>query len=144
MDLLEKLNGPLDYIENNLTNNIDFKEVAMLASCSQGYFRRMFSILAGITLSEYIRRRRLTLAAFELNNCNMRITDIALKYGYRSPDSFARAFQDFHGITPSEARGYGKRLKAYTRMSFRLFTSKEENNEAEDRESDQRRKYYEL
>jgi AraC family transcriptional regulator len=129
MDLLEKLNGPLDYIEKNLANNIDFIEVATLASCSQSYFRRMFSILVGITLSEYIRRRRLTLAAFELNNCNMRITDIALKYGYRSPDSFTRAFQDFHGVTPSEARIYGRWLKAYTRMTFQLSPNRKDTYE---------------
>ncbi|MDF2593248.1 MAG: transcription activator, effector binding [Clostridia bacterium] len=129
MDLLEKLNGPLDYIEKNLANNIDFKEVATLASCSQSYFRRMFSILVGITPSEYIRRRRLTLAAFELNNRNLRINDIALKYGYRSPDSFTRAFQDFHGVTPSEARMYERWLKSYTRMTFQLLTSKEDNHE---------------
>lgn len=125
MDLLEKLNGPLDYIEKNLAKNIDFEEVAALASCSQSYFRRMFSVLVGITLSEYIRRRRLTLAAFELNNRNMRIADIALKYGYCSPDSFTRAFQDFHGVTPSEARRYGQWLKVYTRMTFQLSESRE-------------------
>ncbi len=134
MKILEKLNGPLDYIEENLANNIDFKEVARLASCSQSYFRRMFSILAGVKLSEYIRRRRLTLAAFELNNFNVRIFDIAIKYGYSSPDSFARAFQDFHGITPSEARRYGQWLKAYTRMTFRLSANKEDTYEAKDKE----------
>lgn len=134
MDLLEKLNGPLEYIEENLTNNIDFKEVARLSSCSQSYFRRMFSILAGITLSEYIRRRRLTLAAFELNNFNVRILDIAIKYGYSSPDSFARAFRAFHGIMPSEARGYGQWLKAYTRMAFQLSANKEDTYEAKNKE----------
>lgn len=134
MDLLEKLNGPLEYIEENLTNNIDFKEVARLSSCSQSYFRRMFSILAGITLSEYIRRRRLTLAAFELNNFNVRILDIAIKYGYSSPDSFARAFQAFHGIMPSEARGYGQLLKAYTRITFQLSANKEDTYEAKNKE----------
>lgn len=134
MDLLEKLNGPLDYIEKNLANNIDFKEVAMLASCSESYFRRLFFILVGSTLSEYIRCRRLTLAAFELDNRNMSISDIALKYGYHSPDSFTRAFQDFHGVTPSEARIYGRWLKAYTRMTFQPLVSKEDNHEAEDKE----------
>lgn len=134
MDLLERLNGILNYIEKNLANNIDYKEVAALAACSESYFRRMFSILVGVRLSYYIRCRRLTLAALELNNCNMRLTDIALKYGYRSSDSFTRAFQDFHGITPAEARSYGIRLKAYTRLTFQLLTSKEDNHEAEDKE----------
>jgi AraC family transcriptional regulator len=120
MDLLEKMNGALTYIEENLTNDIDFKEVARLAFCSEYHFKRMFSFLAGVTLSEYIRRRRLTLAAFELNNSNLRIIDVAVKYGYISPDSFTRAFQSLHGVTPSEARNNGQSLKAYPRMTFQL------------------------
>lgn len=120
MDLLKKMNEALNYIEENLTEEIDFKEVARLAVCSEYHFKRMFSFLAGITLSEYIRRRRLTLAAFELSNNNMRVIDIAVKYGYSSADSFTRAFQSLHGITPSEARNNGQSLKAYPRMTFQL------------------------
>jgi AraC family transcriptional regulator len=118
--LLEKMNGALNHIEENLTNDIDFKEVARLAFCSEYHFKRMFSFLAGVTLSEYIRRRRLTLAAFELSDSNIRIIDIAIKYGYNSPDSFTRAFQSLHGVTPSEARNNGQSLKAYPRMTFQL------------------------
>nr|WP_281244567.1 AraC family transcriptional regulator [Thermoflavimicrobium dichotomicum] len=114
------MNGALNYIEENLTNDIDFKEVARLAFCSEYHFKRMFSFLAGITLSEYIRRRRLTLAAFELINSDKKIIDIAIKYGYSSPDSFTRAFQNLHGVTPSEARNNGQLLKAYPRMFFQL------------------------
>ncbi|MGE6256864.1 AraC family transcriptional regulator [Heyndrickxia sporothermodurans] len=120
MDLLKNMNEALRYIEENLTNDIDFKHVARLAFCSEYHFKRMFSFLAGITLSEYIRRRRLTLAAFELNNSNLRIIDVAIKYGYSSPDSFARAFQSLHGVTPSEARNTGQALKAYPRLTFQL------------------------
>jgi AraC family transcriptional regulator len=120
MDLLEKMNGALNHIEENLTNDIDFKEVARLAFCSEYHFKRMFSFLAGVALSEYIRRRRLTLAAFELNNSNIRIIDVAIKYGYSSADSFTRAFQSLHGVTPSEARNNGQSLKAYPRMTFQL------------------------
>lgn len=120
MDLLKNMNDALKYIEENLTNDIDFKVVARLAFCSEYHFKRMFSFLAGIPLSEYIRRRRLTLAAFDLNNSNLRIIDIAIKYGYSSPDSFARAFQTLHGVTPTEARNYGQALKAYPRMTFQL------------------------
>jgi len=80
----------------------------------------MFSFLAGATLSEYIRRRRLTLAAFELNNSTIRIIDVAIKYGYSSPDSFTRAFQSMHGVTPSECRNNGQSLKAYPPMTFQL------------------------
>lgn len=120
MDSLKKMNEALDYIEENLTDSINFKEVARLDFCSEYHFQRMFSFLAGVTLSEYIRRRRLTLAAFELNNSSTRIIDVAIKYGYSSSDSFARAFQGLHGITPSEARNNGQSLKAYPRMTFQL------------------------
>jgi AraC family transcriptional regulator len=120
MDSLKGMNDALNYIEENLANDIDFKEVARLAVCSEYHFQRMFSFLAGISLSEYIRRRRLTIAAFEFNNSNVRVIDIAIKYGYSSPDSFTRAFQNLHGITPSEARLNGKSLKAYPRMTFQL------------------------
>jgi AraC family transcriptional regulator len=120
MDSLKGMNDALNYIEENLDNDIDFKEVARLAFCSEYHFQRMFSFLAGISLSEYIRRRRLTIAAFELNNNNVRIIDMAIKYGYSSPDSFSRAFQNLHGITPSEARLNGQSLKAYPRMTFQL------------------------
>ena len=120
MNLLEKMNGALTYVEENLTGDIDFKKVAKLACCSEYHFKRMFSFLAGITLSEYIRRRRLSLAAFELNNSNTRIIDVAIKYGYSSPDSFTRAFQSFHGVTPSEARNNGQSLKTYSRVTFQL------------------------
>ncbi|MED1666706.1 AraC family transcriptional regulator [Brevibacillus laterosporus] len=120
MDLLKNMNGALNYIEENLTNDIDYKEVARLAFCSEYHFKRMFSFLAGISLSEYIRRRRLTLAAFDLKDSSVKAIDIAIKYGYNSPDSFARAFQNLHGITPSEARNNGHSLKAYPRMTFQL------------------------
>ncbi|MFD9625488.1 AraC family transcriptional regulator [Peribacillus muralis] len=120
MDLLKNMNGAIKFIEENLTNEIDFKEVARLAYCSEYHFKRMFSFLAGISLSEYIRRRRLTLAAFELKDNSIKVIDIAIKYGYSSPDSFARAFQQLHGITPSEARSNGHSLKAYPPMSFQL------------------------
>lgn len=120
MDSLKNMNEALRYIEDNLTDEIDFKEVARLAFCSEYHFKRMFSFLAGISLSEYIRRRRLTLAAFELKDSSSKVIDIAIKYGYHSPDSFTRAFQNLHGITPSEARNNGHSLKAYPPMTFQL------------------------
>lgn len=120
MDSLKKMNEALNYIEKNLDGEVDLKKVAKLAFCSEYHFQRMFSFLAGVSLSEYIRRRRLTLAAFELNNSNIRVIDLAVKYGYKSADSFTRAFQNLHGITPSEARYNGKSLKAYPPMTFRL------------------------
>lgn len=120
MNLLENMNGALSYIEENLTDEVDYQEVARVACCSEYHFKRMFSFLAGVTLSEYVRRRRLTLAALELNNSNTKVIDVSTKYGYNSADSFTRAFQSLHGITPSEARGNGQTLKAFPRMTFQL------------------------
>jgi AraC family transcriptional regulator len=120
MDLLKQMNTAMKYIEENLTNEIDYKVVASIAYCSEYHFKRMFSFLAGITLSEYIRRRRLSLAAFELQNSNVKVIDVAMKYGYNSPDSFTRAFFNLHGVTPTEARNKGQHLKAYPFMTFQL------------------------
>ncbi|QQK74923.1 AraC family transcriptional regulator [Salicibibacter cibarius] len=120
MDALKMMNEAVNYIENHLTETVDFDEAARVACCSRYHFQRMFSFLAGVTLSEYIRRRRLTLAAFELENEDTKIINIAMKYGYHSPDSFARAFQSQHGVTPTEARRKGTSLKAFPRMTFQL------------------------
>jgi AraC family transcriptional regulator len=120
MDLLSRMNSAMAYIEENLTNDIDYSEVAKIAYCSEYHFKRMFSFLSGVGLSEYIRRRRLTLAALDLKDKSMRIIDVAVKYGYDSADSFSRAFQSMHGILPSEARSSNIQLKAYPKMTFQL------------------------
>ncbi len=120
MDSLERMNQAMAYIEDNLADEIDMQQVEKLALCSEYHFRRMFSFLAGMPLSEYIRRRRLTLAAFELLHREVSVIDTAVKYGYSSPDAFTRAFQSLHGITPSETRAAGQPLKAYPRLTFQL------------------------
>ena len=120
MDSLSSMNKALAYIEEHLTEDIDFGEVSRIAHCSEYHFRRMFSFLSGIGLSEYIRRRRLTLAALDLKDSNMRVIDVAVKYGYDSADSFSRAFYSMHGILPSEARSENTKLVAYPRMTFQL------------------------
>ncbi|MDF2725807.1 MAG: AraC family transcriptional regulator [Paenibacillus sp.] len=120
MDMLARLNAALSYVEQNLSDKVEFKDAAKIACCSEYHFTRMFAFLAGIPLSEYIRRRRLTLAAQELSHGHSKVVDVALKYGYGSPDSFARAFQQMHGVTPSEARVHGQSLKAFPRMTFQL------------------------
>ncbi|MFC9710627.1 GyrI-like domain-containing protein [Paenibacillus sp. NPDC056933] len=137
MDTLARLNEALGYIEENLTDIVDMKEVAQIACCSEYHFTRMFSFLSGITLSEYIRRRRLTLAALELSRNDSKVIDVALKYGYASPDSFTRAFQSMHGVTPSEARSHGPSLKAFPRMTFQLTIQggSEMNYRIEDKEA---------
>lgn len=120
MDTLKQFNLAMQYIEANLAGEIDFQQVARLACCSEYNFRRMFASLAGISLSDHIRHRRLSLAALELRQTNARVIDIAVKYGYGSADAFARAFQALHGITPSEARLNGTSMKVIPPVSFQL------------------------
>lgn len=120
MDWLQRMNGAISYIENNLTKEIKYEELSKIVCCSIYHFQKMFSFLTDVPLSEYIRRRRLTQAAYELRNSNIKVIDLAFKYGYESPDSFTRAFQNMHGVTPTLARNMGVVLKAYPRMSFHI------------------------
>ncbi len=120
MKWLENMNNAIDYIENNLQEKMDYEKVAQAACCSVYHFQRMFSFITNIPLSEYVRRRKMTLAAFELQNSDIKIIDLALKYGYDSPESFTRAFQLLHGITPTAARKLGTSIKAYPRISFQI------------------------
>ena len=120
MNMLHHLNKALDYIEHNLEHDIDEDQIAKHACCTIYHFKKMFSFLADISLHEYIRRRRLTLAAFELQNSTIKVIDIAVKYGYHSPDAFTRAFQNQHGMTPTEMRTSNPSIKAYPPMTFLL------------------------
>ena len=120
MDSLSSMNNAMAYIEEHLTEEIDYSEISKIAYCSEYHFKRMFSFLSGISLSEYIRRRRLTLAALDLKDRDLKIIDVAVKYDYGSADSFSRAFHSMHGILPSEVRSENTQLKAYPRMTFQL------------------------
>ena len=120
MDWITGMQKAIDYIEANLTEEIDYEKVATESFSSSYHFQRVFSILCGYTLGEYIRLRRLSLAGAELANGKEKVIDIALKYGYDSPDSFAKAFQKFHGITPSQARADGSKLKSFSRLSIKI------------------------
>lgn len=120
MNTLETLNKVVHYIERNLEYEIDEKEIEKLAYCSVYHFKRTFTFLSGISLQEYIRRRRLSRAAMELHDPAIKVIDIAVKYGYNSPDAFTRAFQNLHGMTPTEARDYKRPLKTYPPMTFQL------------------------
>ena len=120
MDWIIGMQKAIDYIEANLTEEIDYEKVAAESFSSSYHFQRVFSILCGYTLGEYIRLRRLSLAGAELANGKEKVIDIALKYGYDSPDSFAKAFQKFHGITPSQARADGSKLKSFSRLSIKI------------------------
>lgn len=120
MNWITGMQKAIDYIEANLTEEIDYEKVAAESFSSSYHFQRVFSILCGYTLGEYIRLRRLSLAGAELANGKDKVIDIALKYGYDSPDSFAKAFQKFHGITPSQARADGNTLKSFSRLSIKI------------------------
>jgi len=120
MDFLSRMNRVADYIEAHLTEDMDYSELANIVYCSVYQFGRIFSYVVGISLSEYVRRRRLSQAAFELQNGNPRVIDVALRYGYNSPDAFARAFSAMHGVTPKEACALGVTLKLYPRITFHI------------------------
>lgn len=120
MDWVKGMQNSLDYIENHITDELDYTEIASQAFCSPFYFQRIFTALCGITLGEYIRNRRLTLAGSELYSTKAKVIDTALKYGYESPESFSRSFTKFHGITPSEARRDGSGLKSFSRLRVQI------------------------
>ena len=119
MEWLDKLNKSIEYIEDKLDGEINYEEAAKLACCSCYHYQRMFSYIAGVTLSEYIRNRRMTKAAIDLQN-GEKVMDVSLKYGYESPTSFNRAFKKVHEVSPSMAQKKGTFLKSYSPISFKL------------------------
>lgn len=122
--VLERLNQAMEHIESRLESHldepIDVAELARVAATSEYHFRRLFSALAGIPLSEYIRRRRLTVAGAEVLAGERTLLDVATRYGYGSGEAFARAFRALHGVGPGEARRTGAALRSQPRMTFRL------------------------
>lgn len=122
MNWIQGIQSAIDYVEANLTGEIDYEEAAKRACSSPFHFQRVFGILCGFSLGDYIRMRRLSLAGEELSKGGGKIIDIALKYGYDTPESFSRAFTRFHGIAPSEAKR-GGRVKIFTPLSMKLSLS---------------------
>lgn len=120
MDWITGIQNAINYIEDHLTEELDYGQIARESFSSLFHFQRVFSILCGYTLGEYIRNRRLTLAGAELAAGHGKVIDLAYKYGYESPESFSKAFQKFHGITPSQARGSGAMLKSFSRLSIKV------------------------
>ncbi|MCL7457819.1 AraC family transcriptional regulator [Micromonospora echinofusca] len=118
--MLERLNQAMEHIERHLDQQIEVAELARIAVTSEYHFRRLFSALAGVGLSEYVRRRRLTVAGGEVLAGRRTLLDIAVRYGYGSTEAFARAFHAVHGVGPGEARRTGAALRSQPRMSFRL------------------------
>lgn len=120
MESLERLNQSVGYIEDNICQEIDVKELARIACLSKYHFQRMFHLVTGVTIAEYIRKRRLTLAAQELATKDIKVVDIALKYGYTTPESFSKAFRRLHDISPSKVSESNVTLDAYPRLSFQI------------------------
>ncbi|WP_088072721.1 AraC family transcriptional regulator [Gottfriedia luciferensis] len=120
MAWVESLQKAIDYIEANLLENLSIEEISKQANSSVFHFQRTFSILTDIHIAEYIRRRRLTLAANELTTTDSKIIDLALKYGYDSPEAFSKAFRRQHGVTPSEARKFIGKLQSYNRLVIQV------------------------
>lgn len=121
MEWVTRLNQSIEYIEEHLTDEkLDYQKMGQIACCSAYHFQRMFTYMAGITLSEYIRRRKMSLAAVDLQESSETILDIGQKYGYRSPTAFNRAFQSIHGIAPSAVRTEGVPVKSFPAITFTI------------------------
>lgn len=118
MQWIDRMNDAVGYIERHLTDEIDYEQLARLACCSSYHFQRMFAYMAGVGLAEYIRRRKMSLAAADLQLGGVKIIDVAAKYGYQSPTAFNRAFQSVHGVAPSALKSEGVKLKSYPPITF--------------------------
>lgn len=123
MDSLNRLNRAMEYIEEHILEEPDLESISRITLCGSESFQRFFSYLTQMTLGDYIRRRRLTLAAYELAFTDIRILDAALKYGYQSADAFSRAFKRQHGVLPSKAREPGAALRVCSPITFQVTVS---------------------
>lgn len=123
MEWIERLNDAVRYMEEHLTDEISYEQLGRIACCSSYHFQRMFAYMAGVPLSEYIRRRKMSLAAVDLKGGDAKVIDIAAKYGYRSPTAFNRAFQSVHGIAPSSVRNEGVSVKSFPPIAFQITVS---------------------
>ena len=120
MEWIQNMNTAMNYIEEHILEEPDLEKLGKLAGCSAHHFQRIFTYIGGITLTEYIRKRRMSLAAVDLKDENAKVIDVALKYGYDSPTAFNRAFQTVHGVTPSQARANNISLKAFPPITFHM------------------------
>ena len=120
MNWVETLNGAIDYIEDNLLDDISLSEIARHAHISNEHLQRGFSALADVTIGEYIRNRRLSLAGLELTYKDVKVIDVAMKYGYETSESFSKAFNRFHGIAPMAAKKNSADLKSYSRLTVKI------------------------
>lgn len=120
MEWMDNLNKIMDYVENHLDGELDSEEIIRLAACPFPMFQRVFAVIAHISFTDYIRNRRLTRAAHELQHTKTRIIDIALRFGYESPDAFSAAFRRVMGVSPSQARRDKIQLTYHPPLRFKL------------------------
>ncbi len=120
MDWIESLNRALGFIEDNLCEDITCGDIASHVFISSSHLQRAFVLLTGLTIGEYIRNRRLSLAGQELAGGGAKVIDVALKYGYDTPESFSKAFSRFHGVSPGQARKGGASLRSYNRLTIKI------------------------
>lgn len=120
MNILNELNEACNYIENNIENEIDIKEIARITNQSTDSINRFFVSMLGITIKEYIRKRRLSLAVYDLQNSDEKITDIAFKYGFNSYDSFCKAFLNQHHVTPTQAKNPSCEVNIFPPATFEI------------------------
>lgn len=120
MDWIDGMRRAIDFMEEHLSEPADYDRIARQAGSSTFHFMRMFEILTGMTVGEYLRRRRLTLAGQELALSDAKVIDVAFRCGYSTPEAFARAFRRFHGISPSAAREPGASLKSIGKLSIQI------------------------
>ncbi len=120
MDFIQNLQKAIEYIEENILHSINYEDVAKHLHMSVYHFHRTFSLVTGMTVNEYIRRRRLSMAGQEISMSEIKVIDVAFKYGFESPESFTKAFSRFHGITPNIARRAGAELKSFNRLLIKI------------------------
>lgn len=120
MECIQSIQKAIDYMERNLLEDINYEDVAKEVYMSNYHFHRIFSMIVGITATEYIKNRRLSLAGQEISLSDIKVIDIAMKYGYESPESFSKAFTRFHGISPNVARTSGIQLKSFNRLIIKI------------------------
>lgn len=120
MEWLDHFRKSIDYLEESLEDKTEVEKAAQTALMSKYHYQRMFHMITGVTVADYVRKRRLTMAAQELASSSTKVLDVALKYGYQTPEAFTKAFQRLHGMNPSDARKQGVSLKAFPRLSFQI------------------------
>lgn len=120
MDIYKNLNDMIEFIEDNLKDNVDYKKLAKIVGVNEYTIGRIFPVLFGITLGEYVRKRRLTLAGRDLAQYNLKVMDVAVSYGWSNATAFSRAFFSFHGIRPSEVKGNAGKLKFYPKIKLEV------------------------